>query len=85
MGADFMHDYLFNTYLVGDTRQQDCFDVFAQYDWMATRELEVVAAVRYDYFSDGEAPPYSQAQLALSSSAQPLAACGIRYGFQDRH
>lgn len=53
MGADFMHDYLFNTYLVGDTRQQDCFDVFAQYDWMATRELEVVAAVRYDYFSDG--------------------------------
>lgn len=53
MGADFMHDYLFNTYLVGDTRQQDCFDVFAQYDWMATRELEVVGAVRYDYFSDG--------------------------------
>lgn len=51
-----MHDYLFNTYLVGDTRQQDCFDVFAQYDWMATRELEVVAAVRYDYFLMGEAP-----------------------------
>lgn len=53
VGADFMHDYLYNTLLDGETRSQDCFDVFAQYDWMATSKLEIVGAVRYDYFSDG--------------------------------
>ena len=52
-GADFMHDYLFNTNLSGRVRKQDCFDVFAQYDWMISDRLEVVGALRYDYFSDG--------------------------------
>lgn len=52
VGADYMHDYLFNTYLAGDAREQDCYDVFAQYDWNITDKLEAVAAVRYDYFSD---------------------------------
>lgn len=51
-GADYMHDYLYNTYLAGDAREQDCYDVFAQYDWNITDKLEAVAAVRYDYFSD---------------------------------
>lgn len=51
-GADYMHDYLFNTYLAGAAREQDCYDVFAQYDWNITDKLEAVAAVRYDYFSD---------------------------------
>lgn len=52
VGADYMHDYLFNTYLAGAAREQDCYDVFAQYDWNITDKLEAVAAVRYDYFSD---------------------------------
>ena len=51
-GADYMHDYLYNTYLAGSAREQDCYDVFAQYDWNITDKLEAVAAVRYDYFSD---------------------------------
>ena len=51
-GADYMHDYLYNTYLTGAAREQDCYDVFAQYDWNITDKLEAVAAVRYDYFSD---------------------------------
>ena len=53
LGADYMHDYLFNTNLEGRTRRQDSFDAFAQYDWNVNRQWEAVGALRYDYFSDG--------------------------------
>lgn len=52
-GADFMHDYLFNTNLDNTAREQDSFDFFMQYDWRISQKLEAVGAVRYDYFSDG--------------------------------
>lgn len=52
-GADFMHDYLFNTNLDNTERKQDSFDFFMQYDWRISQKLEAVGAVRYDYFSDG--------------------------------
>lgn len=54
LGADWMHDYLFNTNLNGETRKQDSWDVFAQYDWRINNQWEVVSALRYDYFSDGK-------------------------------
>lgn len=53
LGADYMHDYLFNTNLENRTRRQDSFDAFAQYDWNVSRQWEAVGALRYDYFSDG--------------------------------
>lgn len=53
LGADYMHDYLFNTNLEDRTRRQDSFDAFAQYDWNISRQWEAVGALRYDYFSDG--------------------------------
>ena len=53
LGADYMHDYLFNTNLEDRTRRQDSFDAFAQYDWNVSRQWETVGALRYDYFSDG--------------------------------
>lgn len=53
LGADYMHDYLFNTNLKDRTRRQDSFDAFAQYDWNVSRQWETVGALRYDYFSDG--------------------------------
>ena len=53
LGADYMHDYLFNTNLEDRTRRQDSFDAFAQYDWNVNRQWEAVGALRYDYFSDG--------------------------------
>ena len=53
LGADYMHDYLFNTNLEDRTRRQDSFDAFAQYDWNVIRQWEAVGALRYDYFSDG--------------------------------
>ena len=53
LGADYMHDYLFNTNLEDRTRRQDSFDAFAQYDWNVSRQWEAVGALRYDNFSDG--------------------------------
>ena len=53
LGADYMHDYLFNTNLEDRARRQDSFDAFAQYDWNVSRQWEAVGALRYDYFSDG--------------------------------
>ena len=52
VGADYMHDYLYNINLDGETRKQETWDVFAQYDWRITDKWEVVGALRYDYFSD---------------------------------
>lgn len=52
IGADYMHDYLYNTNLDGETRKQDTWDVFAQYDWRMADKWEVVGALRYDYLSD---------------------------------
>ena len=52
IGADYMHDYLYNTNLDGETRKQDTWDVFAQYDWRIADKWEAVGALRYDYFSD---------------------------------
>ena len=52
IGGDYAHDYLFNVNLTGDTREQDCVDFYAQYDWIPSEKLEVVGALRYDYFSD---------------------------------
>lgn len=52
IGADYMHDYLYNTNLDGETRKQDTWDVFAQYDWRINDKWEVVGALRYDYLSD---------------------------------
>ena len=52
-GADFMHDYL-QTYQFanGETHAQSSADAFAQFDWNPLRRLNVVASVRYDYFSE---------------------------------
>ena len=53
LGADYLHDYLYNTNLTDHSREQDTFDAFAQLDWSLSDRWEVVGALRYDYFSDG--------------------------------
>ena len=78
VGADFMHDYLYNTLLDGETRSQDCFDVFAQYDWMATSKLEIVGAVRYDYFSDGA---ISRVTPKVNLCYRPMRRLTLRVGY----
>lgn len=77
-GADFMHDYLFNTNLDNTERKQDSFDFFLQYDWRISQKLEVVGAVRYDYFSDGGE---SRLTPKLNLCYKPVRNLSLRAGY----
>lgn len=77
-GADYMHDYLFNDKLDGETRHQDSFDAFAQYDWNITKRLEAIGAVRYDYFSDES---ISRVTPKLSLRYHPVTGLNLRIGY----
>ncbi len=77
-GADFMHDYLFNTNLDNTERKQDCFDFFMQYDWRISQKLEAVGAVRYDYFSDGGE---SRLTPKLNLCYKPVRNLSLRAGY----
>ena len=78
VGTDYMHDYLMNLNFAGGTREEDSFDFFAQYDWEASDKLEVVSALRYDYFSDGD-----QHRLTpkLSARYQPISSLNLRASY----
>ena len=78
VGSDFMHDYLYNTNLDGDTRKQDTWDVFAQYDWRISEKWEAVWALRYDYFSDGKD---SHVTPKLNLCYKPLRNLAFRAGY----
>ena len=78
IGSDFMHDYLYNTNLDGDSRKQDTWDVFAQYDWCISPKWEAVGALRYDYFSDGKD---SHVTPKLNVCYKPLRNLAIRAGY----
>lgn len=77
-GSDFMHDYLYNTNLDDNTRKQDSFDAFAQYDWRISDQWEMVGALRYDYFSDGN---ISHVTPKLNVCYKPLYNLAIRAGY----
>lgn len=51
LGADYRYDWLDNSKLAVGSKQETNADVFAQYDWNANERLEIVGALRYDYFS----------------------------------
>lgn len=53
VGGDYMHDYLMNVNLDGKIREQDCMDLYAQYDWQLSSQWEFVGALRYDYLTEG--------------------------------
>ncbi len=77
-GSDFMHDYLYNTNLDGNTRKQDSFDAFAQYDWRISDLWEMVGALRYDHFSDGN---ISRITPKLNVCYKPLRNLTLRAGY----
>lgn len=77
-GADYMHDYMFNTKLDGSTRRQNSFDVFTQFDWNVCKQLEMVGAVRYDYFSDND---IQRVTPKFSLRYEPLHNLNIRFGY----
>lgn len=78
VGSDLLHDYLYNTNLEGETRKQDCWDFFAQYDWRLNDRWELVGALRYDYFSDGKD---SHLTPKLNVCYKPLRNLAIRAGY----
>ena len=78
IGSDLMHDYLYNTNLDGSTRKQDSWDLFAQYDWRVNEKMEIVGALRYDYFSDGDE---SHLTPKLNFCYKPLRNLSIRAGY----
>ena len=78
VGSDLLHDYLFNTNLEGETRKQDSWDLFAQYDWRLNDRWELVGALRYDYFSDGKD---SHLTPKLNICYKPLRNLAIRAGY----
>ena len=78
VGSDLLHDYLYNTNLEGETRKQDCWDLFAQYDWRLNDQWELVGALRYDYFSDGKD---SHLTPKLNVCYKPLHNLAIRAGY----
>lgn len=78
IGSDFMHDYLYNTNLENETRNQNSWDLFGQYDWRISDQWEAVGAVRYDYFSDGKE---SHVTPKLNVCYKPLYNLSIRAGY----
>ena len=86
VGADYMHDYLFNQNLGDKSRKQDSFDAFAQMDWTPSPAWELVGAVRYDYFSDTHdshlTPKLTACYRFPNSKKQTILRFGYGMGFR---
>lgn len=78
LGADYMHDYLLNTKLADGKHEQDCADIFAQYDCIISDKLEAIAAVRYDYFSDAST---SRLTPKINFCYKPVNGLALRLGY----
>ena len=77
-GADLIHDWL-DTYQFGpeQDKSQNCFDAFAQADYIINSHWEIIGALRYDYFSD-----FSDSNIsAKASGCYRLGDVAIRAGY----
>ena len=54
IGADYMRDYLMSYQFTDGAHKQHTADAFAQFDWNPTKSFNVIAGLRYDYFSAAE-------------------------------
>lgn len=79
VGSDYMHDFLRNNRLADGTHHQDSFDAFAQYDGEINDIWEVVAALRYDYFSDGSSLQRLTPKLSIRHT--PMKGLNVRFGY----
>lgn len=77
-GADFMRDYLLNTKLTDSEKSQVTADAFVQYDHSFSEKWEVVGALRYDYFSDGD---LSRLTPKVSARFRPCREVNLRAGY----
>lgn len=78
LGSDYMHDYLMNRNFKGGQREEDSFDFFGQFDWRVDEKWEVVGAMRYDYFSDGN---QHRVTPKLSARYQPIGSVNLRASY----
>lgn len=78
VGTDFMRDYLFNANISDKEHKDHSFDVFAQFDWQLDDRWEAVAALRYDYFSDGD---NSRVTPKLNIRYKPVRNLSLRAGY----
>lgn len=78
VGGDYMHDYLMNVNLDGKIREQDCMDLYAQYDWQLSSQWEFVGALRYDYLTEGH---LSHLTPRLNVRYAPLQNLNLRVGY----
>lgn len=77
-GADFMRDYLMSDKFGDHSYHQLSADAFAQFDWILSSTLEIVGALRYDYFSDGHD---SRVTPKLSARYTPVHNLNLRLGY----
>lgn len=55
VGGDFMRDYLMSYQFTDNgSYEQYTADAFAQFDWNPSKKFNVLASVRYDYFSEAK-------------------------------
>lgn len=78
IGGDYMHDYLMNTKLNSEAFTQKSVDIFTQYDWRISDKWEMVGALRYDHFSDGND---SHVTPRLSVRYQPVTRLNLRASY----
>jgi len=53
VGVDYLHDYLMTYQFEGNgSHYQHTTDGFAQFDWNPLKNVNVIAGLRYDYYSD---------------------------------
>lgn len=77
-GSDFMRDYMINTKIADSERHQLSCDAFSQFDWIINEKWETVAALRYDYFSEGN---YSRLTPKISAKYKPHYDVNVRFGY----
>lgn len=77
-GTDLMHDYMLNTNISNGEHDQNSFDVFAQFDWRINDRWEAVAALRHDFFSDGNVQRMTP---KLNVRYRPLYNLSLRGGY----
>lgn len=52
VGGDYMRDYLLSYQFSDGTHKQYTADAFAQFDWNPHKKFNVIAGLRFDYFSE---------------------------------
>lgn len=60
IGGDYLYDYLMSYQFENKgSYSQHTADGFAQFDWNPTKKLNIISAVRYDYYSDAQVQHFS--------------------------